>query len=299
MTSNSSGPEINNSQVVSIGVPVYNEGAHLDAFIESLLSQRGANFLEAIFILSGCNDKTEESVRKYMQKEKRIKLEIQKSREGKASAINLLLELARGNIVIISSSDLILGPDCLKNILASFNDPEIGMAGCHPYPLKNSKGIAHSLNLILWQLHHELCLRAPKLGELIAFRNIIKQIPRDCVTDEVYIEAAVKGKGYQLRYREDAVVYNRCPVKVRDLFLQRMRVFWGHIDIRRRYAYKASSMNTGRVLRISAGHIIKSPGLIIPFVVLCFIEFFARSAAACRYYCTDRPGDFIWPTYQK
>ncbi|TAM36003.1 glycosyltransferase [bacterium] len=299
MTSNYPGPEINKGQVVSVGVPVYNEGIHLDAFIESLLSQRGVNFLEVIFVLSGCDDKTEESVRKYMQKEKRIKLEIQKIREGKASAINLLLKSVKGNIVIISSSDLILEPDCLKNVLASFKDPKIGMAGCHPYPIRNSQGIAYSLNTILWQLHHELCLKMPKLGELIAFRNIIKQIPGDCVTDEVYIEAAIKENGYQLCYREDAVVYNRCPVRLRDLFLQRMRVFWGHIDIRHRYAYKASSMNTGMVLMISAGHIIKNPGLIIPFVVLCFIEFFARATAACRYYCARKPVDFIWPTYQK
>lgn len=290
MTSNS---------IVSIGVPVYNEGAHLDAFIESLLNQRGADFLEIIFVLSGCNDRTEESVKKYMQKEKRIKLEIQKCREGKASAINLLLKLVKGNIVIISSSDLILEPDCLKNILSSFNDPEVGMAGCHPYPVRNSNGIAQSLNIILWQLHHELCLRTPKLGELIAFRNIIEQIPGDCVTDEVYIESSIKGKGYRLRYREDAVVYNRCPVKVRDFFLQRTRVFWGHLDIRRRYAYEASSMDSGMILMISAGHIIKNPGLIIPFVVLCFMEVFARASAACRHYCTRKPGDFIWPAYQK
>lgn len=289
----------NNHYVVSIGIPVYNEEDNIEKIIKSILNQNDFNFLEAIFVLSGCNDKSEEMVRKFMQKDNRIKLEIQKKREGKASAINLLLKKIQGDIVIISSSDVILDKNCLHNLLVPFQETRIGMTGVHPFPIRNSNNFIYLLNKIIWQLHHELCLKSPKLGETIAFRNTIGEIPTDCATDEVCIEAFIKSKGYAIFYKEDAFVYNRCPTKIKDLFLQRIRIFLGHIDVKKKYGYKAASMNTLLILRIATEYIIKKPHMFIPFLVLGILEFFARIIATYMYFFIKEPTPFIWPTYKK
>jgi len=285
--------------MISIGIPVYNEENNIETLTESILNQNGFDFLEAIFVLSGCNDKSKEMVTKYMQKDDRIKLAIQEKREGKASAINLFLKRAKGNIIVILSSDIVLDINCLHNLLVPFQETRIGMTGAHPSPIKNSYNLVTILNIIIWELHHELCLKLPKLGETIAFRNVIDKIPVDCATDEVYIEAFIKSKGYDLCYKEDAFVYSRCPTKIKDLFLQRIRIFWGHIDVKEKYGYKTASMNTLLILRIAVEYIIKKPHMFIPFLVLGILEFFARIIATYMYYLTKETIPFIWPTYKK
>lgn len=289
----------NNYRMVSIGIPVYNEEDNIGKLTESILNQQEFDFLEAVFVLSGCNDKSEEMVRKFMQKDNRIKLLIQKNREGKASAINFFLKRAQGNIVIISSSDVVLDINCLHNLLVPFQETRIGMTGVHPFPIRNSNNFVYLLNRIIWQLHHELCLESPKLGETIAFRNIIDEIPFNCATEEVYVEAFIESKGYDMCYKEDALIYNRCPTKLKDLFLQRVRIFLGHIDVKKKYGYKAASMNTLLILRIATEYIIKKPNMLIPFLVSGILEFFARIIAAYMYFFIKEPAPFIWPAYKK
>ena len=289
----------NNYYMVSIGIPVYNEEDNIGKLTESILNQNEFDFLEAIFVLSGCNDKSEEIIKRLMEVDNRIKLILQKNREGKASAINLILKRAKGDIVIVSSSDVILDKNCLHNLLVPFQETRIGMIGVHPFPIRNSNNFIYLLNKIIWQLHHELCLKSPKLGETIAFRNVIDKIPVDCATDEVCIEAFIKSKSYDLCYKEDAFVYSRCPTKLKDLFLQRVRIFLGHIDVKEKYGYKAASMNTLLILRIAVEYIIKKPHMFIPFLVLGILEFFARIIATYMYYLTKEPIPFIWSTYKK
>jgi cellulose synthase/poly-beta-1,6-N-acetylglucosamine synthase-like glycosyltransferase len=173
------------------------------------------------------------------------------------------------------------------------------MTAVHPFPIKNSNNLTYLLNKIIWQLHHELCLKSPKLGETIAFRNVIDEIPVDCVTDEAYIEASIKSKGYDLCYKEDAFVYSKCPMKLKDLFLQRIRIYWGHIDVKKKYGYKTASMNTLLILRIAVKYIIRRLYLFIPFLVLSILESLARTIAAYRYYFIKEPIPFIWPKYKK
>jgi cellulose synthase/poly-beta-1,6-N-acetylglucosamine synthase-like glycosyltransferase len=291
--------EIYSYRTISIGIPVYNEEDNIGKLAESILNQNEFDFLEAIFVLSGCNDKSEEIIKRLMEVDNRIKLILQKNREGKASAINLILKRAKGRIVIISSSDIVLDSNCLRNLLVPFQEARIGMAGVRPFPIRNSNNFIYQLNKIIWQLHHELCLKSPKLGETIAFRNVVDEIPIDCAADESCIEAFIKSKGYDLCYKEDAFVYNRCPSKLKDLFLQRVRIFLGHIDVKEKYGYKAASMNTLLILRIAVEYIIKKPHMFIPFLVLGILEFFARIIATYMYYLTKEPIPFIWSTYKK
>lgn len=289
----------NNYRKVSIGIPVYNEERNIGKLTESILNQREFDFLEIVFILSGCNDKSEEIVRKFMNKDNRIKLAIQEKREGKVSAINLFLKMAQGNIFIISSSDVVFEANCLGNLLVPFRDTRIGMTGVQSFPIKNSNNFIYLLNKIIWQLHHKLCLKSPKLGETIAFRNIIDEIPFNCAADEVYIEAFIRSRGYDICYKEDALIYNRCPMKLKDLFLQRVRIFLGHMDIKDNYGYKAASMNSLLILSIVIVYIIKKPYMLIPLSALIIVEFLARITALYRYYFIKEYVPFIWPKYRK
>jgi len=287
------------SYSVSIGIPVYNEENNIEKLIESILSQSENSSLEIIFILSGCTDRSEQLLRGYMKKDDRISLYVQERREGKSSAINLFLRMAKGDVMVITSSDVILEKECLRKLLLPLLDPKIAMVGVRPLPVRNSNGLVYSLNKLLWQLHHELCLRSPKLGETVAFRKVFDSIPGDCVVDELYIEAMIKSKGYELCYKEDAVVYNFCPVTLKDLFLQRTRIFWGHIDIKRKYGYKAASMRFDLLVKVTGAHILMKPYSILLLFFLAGLESAARLITGYKYFFQKNRISCVWPHYKK
>ena len=70
---------------------------------------------------------------------------------------------------------------------------------------------------------------SPKLGEIVAFRNVIPRIPLDTAVDELSIQALITQLGYQLVYEPEAVVYNRGPATVGDFLRQRRRIYAGHL----------------------------------------------------------------------
>ena len=85
----------------SIGIMAYNEEANIGRLLAALLDQKlsTCEIKEIFVVASGCEDRTEDIVRKYEQHDDRIKLLVQKKREGKASAINLFLQKAHDGIV--------------------------------------------------------------------------------------------------------------------------------------------------------------------------------------------------------
>lgn len=230
----------------------YNEESNIGLLLHSILKQsftHGA-LKEIIVVASGCTDRTEEITRSFMRKDKRIKLIVQKLREGKASAINQFLSAASSEILILESGDTIPEDDTLNKLIAPFNDSHIGMTGAHPVPI-NPKDtfIGFTVNL-LWSLHHNIALTTPKLGELVAFRNFVRTIPSDSAVDEASIEAIVREEGYELCYVSNAIVINKGPDTIRDFIRQRRRIAAGHKHLLLTNNYRVSTSDPFKILKI-------------------------------------------------
>jgi hypothetical protein len=104
-----------------------------------------------------------------------------------------------------------------------------------------------------WRLHDRVAREEPKLGEIVAFRNVIPSIPLDTAVDELSIQALITQLGYGLLYEPQAVVYNRGPATVRDFLRQRRRIYAGHLRVREQQDYAASTMSSWRVARALRG----------------------------------------------
>ncbi|MFX0133852.1 MAG: glycosyltransferase [Candidatus Hodarchaeota archaeon] len=220
----------------SIGVMAYNEEANIKCLLESLLKQRivSCKITEIIVVASGCTDNTVPIVESIVKDHPIVKLFVQEKREGKASAIDMFLSVAKGDVVIIESGDTIPEKDTVENLVQPFKDPNVGMTGARPVPV-NSSGtfMGFTVNLF-WRLHHELALIDPKLGEMIAFRNIICEIPKDTAVDEASIEAIITKSDYRIHYAEDAIVRNKGPETISDFIKQRRRIMAGHKHLQKK-----------------------------------------------------------------
>jgi len=284
---------------VSLGVPVYEEAAHLQSFIESLLGQHRSVFQEVFFIVSPGTDASLEIIKRSASLFHTVRVIEQPCRQGKAAAINLFLQAAEGDICVLSSADIVLQAESIRQLVKVFHDPSVGMVGLHPVPLPAGGRFIRLLNRMLWELHHQLCLIKPKLGEIVAFRNVVSRIEPDTAVDEIFLEAEIVGRGYRLCYQGDVLVYNYCPRRLGDFLVQRIRIFWGHLYEKDRLHYEASSMNIGYVLRAIRRFLTMKPQYVMGIVVLCFIEIIARSIAGYRYYFEKKFPPCIWPKYQK
>lgn len=247
----------------TVGMMAYNEEDTIADALHSVLSQRlvTAHLCEVIVVASGCEDRTIEIVSDIARRDPRVKLLVQAQREGKASAINLFLGAAHCPLLVMVSADVVVDDGALETLVGHFSDPTVGMAGGRPVPVNSETGLlGHAVHL-QWRLHDRVARKSPKLGEIVAFRNLVPAIPPDTAVDELSIQALISQLGYRLVYEPRAVVYNRGPATVRDFFRQRRRIHAGHLETRARQGYAAPTSSPWRVARALWGSgCFSSPG---------------------------------------
>ncbi|PIS34967.1 MAG: hypothetical protein COT36_04835 [Parcubacteria group bacterium CG08_land_8_20_14_0_20_38_56] len=229
----------------SVGIFAHNEEKNIGKLLEAVLNQKlnQVSIDEIIVVASGCIDKTVPIAKEFAKKDSRIKVLVQEKREGKASAINLFLKSAKNDILVIESGDTIPEKDTLENLVKPFSDNGIGMSGARPMPVNDTRTFMGFVVNLLWGIHHQISLRNPKMGEMIAFRNIFQSIPKDTAVDEASIEVILKNKGYKLCYCPEAIVYNKGPENIKDFLKQRRRIYFGHLALRKENNYQVSTLN--------------------------------------------------------
>ncbi len=235
----------------SVGIMAFNEEANIAHALDSILRQDPvAKWIrEVIVVASGCEDRTCAVVAEIASREPRVRLIEQERREGKASAINCFIGVAQCPVLVMMSADVVVEDGALDALLRHFEDLAVGMVGAHPTPV-NGVGtfLGHAVHL-QWRLHDQIARVSPKLGEMVAFRNVVPSIPLDTAVDELSIQALITQLGYRLVYEPRAVVYNRGPATVRDFMRQRRRIYAGHLRIREQQAYSAPTMSAWRAGR--------------------------------------------------
>lgn len=278
----------------AVGVCAYNEEQNIGRLLQRLCQEEVtcAELRRIVVIASGCTDGTEEIVRSWESKDRRVRLLRQLVREGKASAINSFLKETSEEVVVLESADTVPEQGALERLLAPFEDARVGAVGSRVVPLGSRKGMVGSYVEFFWRLHHEVATEFPKCGELLAFRNVLPQIARDTATDETWIIALLLQMGYEVRYAPEAVVYNRGPETFRDLCLQRKRQVIGYFHLRERIGFTPKTMDpfyvTKKALKLD---IERRKRLRLPVVAL--MEGLFRLVAWYSFYL-KRENPYIW-----
>lgn len=235
----------------SVGIMAYNEEANIESTLRAVLTQEGPSmYIEEILVVaSGCTDRTIPIVTAIAEQEPRVRLYIQEKREGKASAINLFLKRAVSEVAVLIGADVIPHESAIEQLCAPFKNPKIGMVGGRPVPVNDPVTfMGHTVHL-LWRLHDKVARVHPKLGEVIAFRNVISGIPANSAVDEISIQALISQLGYELIYQPACIVYNKGPLTMRDFLKQRRRIYAGHLTVRTQQNYEACTMKVAPIVR--------------------------------------------------
>ncbi len=235
----------------SVGIMAYNEEGNIANAIKAVLGQQliSGEIAEVIVVASGCTDQTTDVVASLAQEEPRVRLIVQEQRAGKASAINLFIGAARSPVLLMVNADTLVRPGTIDALVQHFHDPAVGMVGGHPIPVNDDDTFLGYAVHLLWRLHDQIARESPKLGEIVAFRNVLPCIPTDTAVDELSMQALLTQLGYRLVYEPRAVVYNRGPTTVGDFLRQRRRICAGHLRIARQQGYVAPTTSVLRIGR--------------------------------------------------
>lgn len=262
----------------TVGVLAHNEGPNVLRVLHALLTQQlhDVDIAEIIVIASGCTDSTVELAEGVANAYPIVTVNVETERTGKAAAIRRLMSMARGEVIVLVGADTLPEPTALENLVHPFADPKVGMTGARVIPLNLPTAWLGFAVQMLWHVHHRLALRKAKLGEMVAFRNVVDNFPDDTSTDEPALEALIAARGYRLVYTPKAVVYNRGPEQIDEFLNQRRRVFAGQVRIALRYGYFTSSMSVRHLLPLAFEAIRTYPRFFIWTFAAMAVEFWAR-----------------------
>ena len=279
----------------SIGIMAHNEEANIGHLLQRFMEQKLTNVViaEIIVVASGCTDRTEEIVREWAERDGRIKLYSQPTREGKASGVNLFLREASEEITVLSSADLLPDYHAIQRMVEPMADPDVGMTSGRPSPLNDPDTFMGFAAHLLWNLHHEIAQQHFKAGEMTAFRLIFQRIPYDSAVDEASVEPVIKGQGYKTAYVPEAIIYNKGPETVDDFLRQRRRIYAGHMAVRNNLGYVVSTMSGWRILRALLRNLDWRPRRLLWTLGVVALEIYGRWLG-WRDFRSERQQHVVW-----
>ncbi len=231
------------SVAVSVGVCAHNEAGRVRGLLESLLTQSvAAPFAvkEILVVASGCTDGTEAVVRSFAQRDSRVRLICEPDRRGKASALNQILAVYRGDLLVLANADARLGPGSMTAMLSPFLRIPGTLVACGAAVPEPQPGLTGIIEGVVWDLHNRILAvqSARNLGnhccdELMAMRRgFVDSLPPDLINDGAYLGVLAALSGQTVHFCETARVMVRPPRTLRGWLERRKRILRGHRQVR-------------------------------------------------------------------
>ncbi len=307
---------------VGIGIAAHNEEANIGRLLENLLNQplaslEGAARLDEIIVVtSGCTDRTDEIVAEFAARaraararagrERRVRHISEPERRGKSSAVNLILRAARGkDVLVMLSADNLPETGAVSNLVKPLlaqkkgegkeggEEAKVGAVSSRPTPVNDRATLFGFVSHLIWDLHYALSLTGEggvKLtGEFYAIKpSLVREIPRQVVNDDLFVEAKIKEQGYKIEQALNAVSQMKGPETLRDFMRQRVRIHIGHYQIARLTGgYVPQTVKTREVLR-ALKKMIKLKKVLF-FVAAILLEGSAKALAFLLFHLNKIP----------
>ena len=225
---------------VSVIIPAYNEEKSIVRKLENLREQ-AYPIIEVVVVNDGSTDDTAKMVRSIIDRSSspfQVQLVNLSNREGKASALNHAWRHCKGEIIIISDADTILGEDTITHLVSNFRDPNVGAVtgklSMINYEDSSSTRIEKTYRNIFDMLRlGESCMDSTPVfnGGLVALRrSLFENLKSDTLADDTEISLRIREKGYKAIFDPTAKVYAFTPKSFKFRAKQKIRRAQGIIQ---------------------------------------------------------------------
>ena len=238
------------SQAVTVLIPAFNEEKVIVTTIERILASDYPN-MEILVIDDGSKDHTAYIARSHFMREPRVGV-ISIPNGGKANALNVGLENARGEVVVALDADTQFESTTISRLVRWFTDPTIGaVAG-------NAK-VGNRINMITrWQALEYIVAQNLERRALSALdtltvvpgavgawrRDVLRELggfPADTLAEDQDLTIAIQTQGYRVHFDYTAVAWTEAPATVSGLAKQRFR--WAYGTLQCLWKYRRITFN--------------------------------------------------------
>ncbi len=225
---------------LTVLVRSYNEAGVIGARIRNLLEcEYPADRLEILVVDSGSSDGTAGRAEAFAGNEHGISVHVirEGSRRGTASALNLAVPQARGELVLLTDAPTLFERDGLRCIVARFVDPAVGAATGF-FRLPEVAGVAGEQEAAFWAVRNRLRQMEAEVdstpflsGEMCCFRRaLFVPMPLDTMADDMHIALSIRAAGYRTVVEPLAVYREPRSADLRELEAAKARRAMGGLQ---------------------------------------------------------------------
>lgn len=222
---------------VTLIIAAYNEEAVIATKLQNTLAlDYPADKLQIIVAADGSDDATAAIVQRFAPHG--VVLSFSPLRQGKVMAINRAAAQATGCILAFSDANNLYAPDTLRQLVAPFVDPAIGMVSGAKLIMRGDGALGDSEGLYWryesqiksWQTALGTTTGAP--GEVMAIRHeLFELVPPFIINDDLYLALRLIKQGFNVYYAPLARSYERVSLTAQDEMLRRTRMVSGHFQL--------------------------------------------------------------------
>lgn len=232
--------------MVSVIITAYKEAQTLRLAVEALLPQLPPGS-ELLII---CPDEETTAVaQQYVAKHPQVR-HLADAGTGKPAALNLGLQAANGEIIVLTDGDVQVAENALPPLLAPFAEEGIGAVTGQPVstsPRHTKLGYwSHLLVAAAHEIRSKRFRQQEFLlcsGYLFAFRKaLLPHVPEDALAEDAVISHRIAEQGYAIAYAQEARVFVKYPTTYADWLRQKVRSAGGYAqDYVRQSAFRMRS----------------------------------------------------------
>ena len=217
------------SPSVSVIVAAHNEAGRIERKLRSVVDQGYGGSLTVIVASDGSDDGTPGIVAGMGEPNVRA---LDLPRVGKAAALGSAVAEADGEILVFSDANSIFGPDCIRSLVRSFADPEVGgVAGNQVYVRGDDVDAIAVGERSYWDFDRAMKEAQSDAGNVIAGTGALYAIRRELfrpippgVNDDFFLSLSVIDAGYRLVFEPAATAYEPVAASRTLEYARRVRI---------------------------------------------------------------------------
>lgn len=225
----------NPSHAVSIVIVAHNEATTLPAKIDSLLaSNQSERICEILIGLDGSTDNTAEVLA--ASSDVRVKVVGFPTRRGKPSVLNDLVPQCQSEIVLLADARQIFDADCVRQLLAHFADPTVGVVSGELVLRSDPTQTVAAAGIGFYWRYEKFIRRCESQGHGVpgatgacyAIRkSLFHAIPPATILDDVAIPMQAVVSGYRCLFEPAALVFDTPSKSTRQESVRKRRTIAG------------------------------------------------------------------------
>ncbi len=221
---------------VTILIAAYNEEACLEEKLKnSLTLAYPKNLLDIVVVSDGSTDNTDQIARQF--ESQNIKLVVNPTNSGKATALNNGMQSISSDIVVLSDANVMYQEDAIRNLVRHFSDSNIG-AVSGKVVLVND-GLSYSASEdAYYSVEHNIQQLESNTGNLIGAdgamyairRELFRPLQKDTLLDDFVLSMGVIQQGKRLIFDGDALGFEQNLAEIESEYKRKVRIIAGGIQ---------------------------------------------------------------------